>query len=442
MKGDFNDPLTSPLDFNNLNPRNSAFMKCSQCGKIYKSRIMHKELICRECKILNSKKQNGTLKHTEETKEKISKSLKSAEAQEKRKLTSLQKYGVENATQNPEIREKINKTFLEKFGGIFLQSEEIKNKRKNTMLQKYGIKSVNKNVISFNNEQYLYDEKCFNSIEDLAYYICQNDNILLDKNLCINYVNKKYTSDYLKLFKVGLPFPYLQGDATNLGLIHHFHKSIYHAHKPGKPSPVEAWNDKRLVKRSALNRLKYVGRCTPGDIIQGFNVAKIAPKVTIFKPNVAINLITKYLKDSKTIVDPFSGFSGRMIGAIKCGKHYVGKDINETHVKESNEILQFKKWEKFAYVYVEDLLQKKDVETFDALFTCPPYFDKEIWNENEVFKTCDEWIDLCLRHYNCENYLFVVDKTEKHQNEIVETLHNKSHFGKNDEYVVLIKAHT
>ena len=29
-----------------------------------------------------------------------------------------------------------------------------------------------------------------------------------------------------------------------------------------------------------------------------------------------------------------------MLGACACGKTYVGQDINETHVKESNEIIQ------------------------------------------------------------------------------------------------------
>ena len=74
-----------------------------------------------------------------------------------------------------------------------------------------------------------------------------------------------------------------------------------------------------------------------------------------------------------------------------------------------------------------------------AFFTCSPYEDKEIWNENEIIKSCDEWIDLCLKKHKCKKYLFVVDKTEKYKNNIVEIIENKSHIGSNNEYVILIE---
>ena len=60
-------------------------------------------------------------------------------------------------------------------------------------------------------------------------------------------------------------------------------------------------------------------------------------------------------------------------------------------------------------------------------------------NNDEIEKSCDEWIDLCIEKHKCLKYLFVVDKTEKYKNYIVETLTNKSHFGTNNEYVIIIK---
>lgn len=255
----------------------------------------------------------------------------------------------------------------------------------------------------------------------------------------LNYIEEKYTKDFLNLFRLDLPFPYPELKALNdFNIIRFFHKSLYKAFRKGNKSPLEAWQDKDLVLKSALNRLRYVHKCTPRDIVQGFNVAKIAPKVSIFKPSLAEELIQKYLKDFKTVVDPFSGFSGRMVGAFRKGKKYFGWDINEEHVKESNEVKDFLKL-KNVEVEVEDLI-KAPVKSFNeaALFTCPPYGNKEHWNENEVEKSCDEWIDLCLEKYKCSKYLFVVDKTEKYKDKIVETLTNKSHFGKNQEFVILI----
>lgn len=276
-----------------------------------------------------------------------------------------------------------------------------------------------------------------------------NVKIITDCSKYIDYVNLKYTKDFLGLFENNLPFPYLNEnlqDTSDMGLIHHFHKSIYDATRKGKLSPIKAWNDKDIVKKVALNRLKYVGHCRPSDILQGFNVTRVANKISVFKPKLAEDLIRKYLSDADIIFDPFSGFSGRMLGAFNCGIQYFGYDINEDHVRESNEIIDYKKIGDMCSVEVKDLINTspKDYSYLrnTYLFTCPPYGGKEHWNKNndEIEKSCDEWIDLCLDKYRrCKKYLFVIDETEKYKDNIVEVITNKSHFGSNNEYVILIE---
>lgn len=129
-----------------------------------------------------------------------------------------------------------------------------------------------------------------------------------------------------------------------------------------------------------------------------------------------------------------------MLGTANCNKIYVGQDINEDHVKESNDIISHKDL-KNCKVIQQDILQ--DIEqTHECLFTCPPYGGKEHWNKNndEIEKSCDEWIDLCLKKYKCKKYLFVIDKTEKYKNSIVETLQRKTLYGDRKELVVLIES--
>ena len=278
----------------------------------------------------------------------------------------------------------------------------------------------------------------------------QNNVIFYGENeirFAIDYVNSKYTSSYMKLFKteIGFPFPNVDlSDTSDNGLIRHFHKSIFYATKKGKLSPLDAWNNKDLVKKSALNRLKYVNRCEPSDVIQGFNVAKIAPKISIFKPSLATTLINKYLQKSDTIVDPFSGFSGRLLGAINTKKRYIGSDINIDHVNESNEIILYKNTSSSCNVSLMDIL-KAPITTYTntSLFTCPPYGGKEHWNENndEIEKSCDEWIDICFEKYKCDSYLFVVDETDKFKKYVVDEIINKSHFGTNKELVLFFSSH-
>jgi hypothetical protein len=59
-----------------------------------------------------------------------------------RKETNRQKYGVEYATQNKEVKEKTRKTVKEKYGGYTLDSSILRNKVEKTNLIKFGVKNV------------------------------------------------------------------------------------------------------------------------------------------------------------------------------------------------------------------------------------------------------------------------------------------------------------
>ena len=269
---------------------------------------------------------------------------------------------------------------------------------------------------------------------------CMEDNNVLvlkctDCKKYIDYVNVAYTKDFINLFlnKQEFPYPNLYSGYDNI--IRYFHKSIFEAKRKGYKSPIEAWKDKRLVLKSALNRLKYVGKCRPSDVLAGFSKAKIAPKVSVFKEPLAERLVKTYLDGYNEVFDPFSGFSGRMIASSVCGKHYIGQDLNNKHIEESKEIISYLKLQNVDVKQADSIAAQG---SYESLFTCPPYEDKESWNDNDTCKTCDEWVELCMKNYDCKCYLFVVDDTIKYKDYIVETLENKSHFGVNYEYVLKI----
>lgn len=419
---------------------------------------------------------------------------------EKIKRTNRERYGVDYPQQNESIRKKREQTCLQKYGytsvlgskyfkdNCFNVNNNVKYIYDNICFDSsweliFYIYNVdhNKNVIRnpkkfsfiYNSQEHFYfpdfevDGQLYeikgnqfwkedgtmcnpydHSQDDLfeAKHQCglKNNVIFLKKTDLLHmmeYVKSTYTDNYVQLFRKDLEFPYLNTnltDKSDMGMIRYFHKSIYTASKKGYLSPYEAWKDKNLVKRSALNRLKYVHRCMPTDIIQGFSIAKIAPKISVFKPSTAKRLINTYLHAYSEVFDPFSGFSGRLLGAINCNKKYIGQDLNEQHVKESNQIIEYKGLENCRIIQ-QDILTDTSHD-YECLFTCPPYGGKEHWNKDndDVEKSCDEWIDICLKKYNCQRYLFVVDETEKYKNNIVETITNKSHFGTNNEYVILI----
>lgn len=176
---------------------------------------------------------------------------------------------------------------------------------------------------------------------------------------------------------------------------------------------------------------------------QGMMVMRMYPEVSYFKPSLAKYLINKYLNDSKFIIDPFSGYSGRMLGVLASGKKYCGSDLCQMSVIESQEIYNWlvNNFDGIPEAYIEESdAENTHTSDFDALFTCPPYEDIESWPDvHSDIHNCDEWIDICISNNKCKKYLFVVDdKIDKWKSNIVETIENCSHFGKNVEYVVLV----
>jgi len=65
---------------------------------------------------------------------------------EKKKLSNLERYGVEYASQNEDIKEKVKKTNLERYGVVCsLHDEDIKEKVKEIILERYGVEYASQN---------------------------------------------------------------------------------------------------------------------------------------------------------------------------------------------------------------------------------------------------------------------------------------------------------
>lgn len=291
--------------------------------------------------------------------------------------------------------------------------------------------------------------------EGVKYIVCDDSNI----EKCFDEIVKIYSMDYNEWIKSIIsdlpkefPFPKyddkrLQKDWKHLqewewnknsyvgsSIVRHFHESIWEAHVGKNISPVECWNNKELLEKTVRNRMIYSSRLSSQSIVDGFNVSKIAPKVSVFNPMLAKYLIKTYLNEFSEVFDPFSGFSGRMLGCCALGKKYIGQDINTKHVTESNRIIDYLRLD--ASVKEQDIFI--DQGKYECLFTCPPYGLKEIWNENETNYTCDMWIAQCITRYDCKKYLFVVDSSERYKDYIIDEITNSSHFGNRKEYIVLI----
>lgn len=316
-----------------------------------------------------------------------------------------------------------------------------------------------------------YDEKRSLSIPDrIKWFIIHEFNFSQDFKTMIKMLMIDYDEFIGSIFKEckHSPFPYPDYDSTSLlksyeklrrmncndkyhnnislntrlgdRLIQHFHHSIWHAHVNGKPSPYDAWKNDNLLRKCIENRVIYQNHLNPNKILQGFNVSKIAPKVSVFSAGRAKLIIHKYLSEYDTIFDPFSGFGGRMLGTISLDKKYIGQDISYDHVCESNKMIKFLTEHQIqldAEISCKNILNSSG--EYPCLFTCPPYGDKEIWHDVKPdTRTCDDWIDICLKRFKCHRYVFIVDTTEKYKDHIVDHIINKNHFSENAENMILI----
>lgn len=249
-----------------------------------------------------------------------------------------------------------------------------------------------------------------------------------------SYDKNRMTKDYNRLCSYHSD-TYVPSARIGDSAISQFHKSIYDAHVGSCPSPKEAWYNDALLKKVIKNRLIYKNDVDPYKVMKGFNISKICPRVSVFNPVLARYLVEKYLSEFDEVFDPFSGFSGRLLGVASTGKKYVGYDINSTHVAESNEIIKCLDIEN-ASVNVRDALQSSG--SYLCLLTCPPYGRKEIYGDEITFKSCDEWIDECLHRFDCKRYVFVVDETCRYSSNVIEDIKATSHFCKVVEKVVVI----
>ena len=147
--------------------------RCRTCGKLMtytKSVISRCEYCSRECidnelrrgrmkevfmkkygvenisqsPVIKEKKRQSSLSHygTENV-------FQSKQVQEKQKRTCLERYGVENVFQSEDVKIKTRHTCMERYGvENVLQNEKIKQKRKNTCVERYGVDNI------FRNEQF------------------------------------------------------------------------------------------------------------------------------------------------------------------------------------------------------------------------------------------------------------------------------------------------
>jgi hypothetical protein len=177
-------------------------------------------------------------------------------------------------------------------------------------------------------------------------------------------------------------------------------------------SPKLFWENEKSIKELiyyniGLNDSNEVFDFSLHQLIRGLSARRIT--ISFFKPLLASCIYTQLNKENKedlTVIDPCSGFGGRLLGFIsKFPKGtYIGIEPN----KETFNELMYLKDELTKVLDLRDdqirLFNCKFEEyencfDYDLVFTSIPYFDTEIYSDNVVYKDFETWKEVFIRRF-------------------------------------------
>lgn len=206
------------------------------------------------------------------------------------------------------------------------------------------------------------------------------------------------------LFKDDLSYTYTQNEClkefekikqiTGTFHIHEYLNKIvltYQPHFYGKEK--QLWNDNKNDIRQWLvnNRIKYINKnefqLTDKDILRGFKISGKHIGYSHFHSNWIRGFINNY--NITSIYDPCMGWGHRLLGAHDI--RYIGNDIDKRtydgNVKIASDFKLINKT-----FYNNDCTMFTPIENYEAVFTCPPYYNVEIYN-NGTFQNLDKYKD-------------------------------------------------
>lgn len=164
-------------------------------------------------------------------------------------------------------------------------------------------------------------------------------------------------------------------------ITHTFQPHFYHVEKKLIKHP-------DTYKKIIENRKQYLfkDKFTDRELLRAFRISGIHKGYSHFSPL----WIMKFIEDNniKSIYDPCGGWGHRLIGALASNIHYIYNDKWKKTVRGCEQIYKFLDGTDCTF-YNEDCTRFVPEEKYECIFTCPPYYNTEVY-ENR-FKTIKEY---------------------------------------------------
>ena len=178
---------------------------------------------------------------------------------------------------------------------------------------------------------------------------------------------------------------------------------------------IEMLEEPLVLGELFINRYKYLGKLPHQlsnlALLNGLSISGKLRKYSTFDNTGMIQFIEKY--KPSTIYDPCSGWGERLLTCYQYGIKYLGFDINESVVEGLNILIY--KYDINATVQCGD--SSKGSFTSDVLFTCPPYWNTEIYTdkgaENLSYSAFLIWWKSVIQQSDCKIVAYQINQRFK-----------------------------
>ena len=193
-----------------------------------------------------------------------------------------------------------------------------------------------------------------------------------------------------------------------------------------------------LIREKIIaNRCKYLNKSrmelTTDDLLLGFKRSGLYVGYSHFNPLIFKYFIEKY--DIKKCYDPCGGWGHRLLGACNLEK-YIYNDLSQSTYNNVKRIIHDLKI-KNVVAYNNDARNFIPNENFDAMFTCPPYYNLESYEcgDFESYEEYEKFIESLFNVFyskeSCKIFGIVIREdylNEKFKNKCIEsfTINNKN----------------
>lgn len=173
--------------------------------------------------------------------------------------------------------------------------------------------------------------------------------------------------------------------------------------------PCSLWKPDLNITKELKKQINDIAQVRPtlnanrGDRRHGVN----GGKCSVFNPHLAQMILAGYCKPNSKIYDPFGGGGTRGYIATKMGHSYTGIEIRNEEVDRIKE--QMNNWNLNFNILLADSRNYIPNDKFNFSFTCPPYYDLELYsNLDGDLSNCQDYSSFLLdlkkvikNVYNC-----------------------------------------